>query len=92
MEPDRSNQFGVVAIGRNEGERLKQCLKSVSSAAKIVYVDSGSLDDSVRWAKEAGITVVELDLYSGTGPKRGVSTSAGAGTTLKICAVHRWRL
>jgi GT2 family glycosyltransferase len=54
--------FGVVAIGRNEGERLKQCLSSASAAACTVYVDSGSTDDSVRWARQSGVTVVELDM------------------------------
>jgi GT2 family glycosyltransferase len=57
----RSDAFGVVAIGRNEGERLLRCLRSVSDAAHIVYVDSGSSDDSVQWARQAGIDVVELD-------------------------------
>jgi glycosyltransferase involved in cell wall biosynthesis len=54
--------FGVVAIGRNEGERLKQCLTSASAAAQIVYVDSGSSDGSVQSARSSGIDVVELDL------------------------------
>jgi glycosyltransferase involved in cell wall biosynthesis len=62
MADERSDAFGVVAIGRNEGERLKQCLRSVSSAAQTVYVDSGSTDGSVQWAQAHGITVVELDL------------------------------
>jgi GT2 family glycosyltransferase len=54
--------FGVVAIGRNEGKRLKQCLTSASDGAQVVYVDSGSSDGSVRWARTSGIDVVELDL------------------------------
>jgi glycosyltransferase involved in cell wall biosynthesis len=54
--------FGAVAIGRNEGERLKQCLNSLSAAAKLVYVDSGSSDGSVAWARRMGIDVIELDL------------------------------
>lgn len=54
--------FGVVAIGRNEGERLHHCLRSTT--AQTVYVDSGSTDDSVRWAEEFGVTVVELDMTS----------------------------
>jgi glycosyltransferase involved in cell wall biosynthesis len=54
--------FGVVAIGRNEGERLKRCLNSISSAARIVYVDSGSTDGSVTWAEQTGIDVVALDM------------------------------
>jgi glycosyltransferase involved in cell wall biosynthesis len=54
-------KFGAVAIGRNEGERLTLCLQSLSDAAAIVYVDSGSTDDSPSWARQHGIEVVELD-------------------------------
>jgi GT2 family glycosyltransferase len=57
-----SDAFGVVAIGRNEGERLKQCLRSTSKAATTVYVDSGSADASVEWARDFGVDVVELDM------------------------------
>lgn len=54
---------GVVAIGRNEGRRLRTCLESVAGiASKVVYVDSGSTDDSVGMADAMGINVVELDL------------------------------
>lgn len=54
---------GVVVIGRNEGERLERCLQSVVDVASdVVYVDSGSTDDSVRFAKSVGAAVVELDL------------------------------
>jgi glycosyltransferase involved in cell wall biosynthesis len=54
---------GIVAIGRNEGERLKRCLASVAGrAAHVVYVDSGSTDGSAAMARGMGATVVELDL------------------------------
>lgn len=53
--------FGAVVIGRNEGERLKRCLASLGAAARIVYVDSGSDDGSVTWARQQGIDVVVLD-------------------------------
>lgn len=54
--------LGVVAIGRNEGDRLVQCLASLkNSPARVVYVDSGSDDASVGAAKAAGVEVVELD-------------------------------
>lgn len=50
-------------IGRNEGERLKRCLASLSSSTtKVVYVDSGSSDGSVGHARSMGVEVVELDL------------------------------
>ncbi|WP_028711539.1 glycosyltransferase family 2 protein [Paracoccus sp. J55] len=54
--------LGAVAIGRNEGERLKACLRSlVPLCERVVYVDSGSRDDSVGFARSLGVTVVELD-------------------------------
>lgn len=55
--------IGVVAIGRNEGERLYQCLLSVIGEGRtVVYVDSGSTDGSVALARSLGVHVVELDL------------------------------
>jgi len=54
--------FGLVAIGRNEGERLKKCLGSAATAASVIYVDSGSTDGSVKWAKDLGFEVVSLDM------------------------------
>lgn len=56
---------GVVAIGRNEGERLKRCLASARDAARVVYVDSGSTDGSVAHARSLGVEVVALDLSAG---------------------------
>ena len=57
------NSIGVVVIGRNEGNRLKECLLSVISESKtVVYVDSGSTDGSVELAVSLGVNVVELDL------------------------------
>jgi glycosyltransferase involved in cell wall biosynthesis len=56
-------RFGVVAIGRNEGERLRRCLESVVVAAeRVVYVDSGSTDGSVELARGLGAEVVALDM------------------------------
>ena len=52
---------GVVAIGRNEGERLQRCLRSIPQRYPIVYVDSGSTDNSVDFAKSVGAFVVTLD-------------------------------
>lgn len=53
---------GVVVIGRNEGERLRACLRSVVAAASpFVYVDSGSVDGSPALAAELGADVLELD-------------------------------
>ncbi|PQO45972.1 glycosyltransferase family 2 protein [Blastopirellula marina] len=57
---------GIVVIGRNEGERLRRCLESLASYhAVVVYVDSGSTDNSVELAKSLGAHAVELDLAIG---------------------------
>ena len=57
------NSIGVIVIGRNEGNRLKECLLSVIGESKtVVYVDSGSTDGSVELAISLGVNVVELDL------------------------------
>jgi GT2 family glycosyltransferase len=60
---EREQRLGIVAIGRNEGERLRRCLASaIGKAATIVYVDSNSTDGSVAMARQMGAAVVELDL------------------------------
>jgi GT2 family glycosyltransferase len=52
----------IVAIGRNEGERLKSCLRAaVGGARSVVYVDSGSTDGSAEFARGLGCRVVELN-------------------------------
>ena len=57
------NDVGVVVIGRNEGERLKVCLKSIiQQVSNVVYVDSGSTDNSVGYAKKKGVEVIDLDI------------------------------
>jgi glycosyltransferase involved in cell wall biosynthesis len=58
-------QYGVVVIGRNEGARLKQCLMSIPESQITVYVDSGSTDGSIEWARNHGADVVRLDTNAG---------------------------
>lgn len=55
--------IGVVAIGRNEGERLVRCLRSLQgSGCPVFYVDSASTDGSADAACALGASVVALDL------------------------------
>lgn len=57
------SKLAVIAIGRNEGVRLKRCLESAQSkAAIVIYVDSGSTDKSRELARQLGAEVVELDM------------------------------
>lgn len=58
--------LSVVVIGRNEGERLRRCLDSVFAmqtagfALQVIYVDSGSIDGSVRLAQAMGAEAIAL--------------------------------
>ena len=55
--------IAVVIIGRNEGQRLLHCFESLlNQTRKIVYVDSGSTDNSVNKAQQLGVEVVSLDM------------------------------
>lgn len=52
----------AIAIGRNEGERLRRCLQSLRGQVRdLVYVDSGSTDGSVALAESLGAHVLVLD-------------------------------
>jgi cellulose synthase/poly-beta-1,6-N-acetylglucosamine synthase-like glycosyltransferase len=56
----------VVVIGRNEGARLEQCLRSVAAMhdpgilIETIYVDSGSNDGSVALASRLGAATIAL--------------------------------
>jgi len=60
-----SPRCAVVAIGRNEGERLMRCFDSIHGDNPAVYVDSGSTDNSVGEAEKRGIQVVNLSTDKG---------------------------
>lgn len=51
---------GIVVIGRNEGERLAACLRSIGGSARCVYVDSGSTDGSLDLARSLGVDAIPL--------------------------------
>jgi len=60
---DSSKIAGAVVIGRNEGARLERCLASLRGQFHaIVYVDSGSTDNSIVAAQAAGAYVINLDM------------------------------
>lgn len=63
LTPTLAPTLAIVAIGRNEGERLIRCLRSLAgTGASIVYVDSASTDGSAARARELGAQVVDLDM------------------------------
>ncbi len=72
----------AVAIGRNEGGRLRDCLLSLKAQAdRVVYVDSGSSDGSPALARALGVEVVELD--------RAMPFSAARGRNAGVEALRR---
>lgn len=57
------SRTAALIIGRNEGARFKACLASLPKGlAQVIYVDSGSTDDSVAAAQSYGAEVVSLDM------------------------------
>jgi len=58
--------ISVVVIGRNEGQRLIACLKSIQQInhpggdIELIYVDSNSQDDSPKQAAELGAKVLSV--------------------------------
>jgi cellulose synthase/poly-beta-1,6-N-acetylglucosamine synthase-like glycosyltransferase len=64
--------LGFVVIGRNEGGRLAECLRSLQVyGAPIIYADSASDDGSPELAEKTGAIVVRLDSSSPMNASRG---------------------
>jgi len=63
-------RLSVVMIAKNEAELLPDCLASVSWADEIIVLDSGSSDDSVEIATQAGAKVYRSDDWQGYGIQR----------------------
>ena len=80
--------ISVVVIGRNEGERLHACMESIHAALailshEIIYVDSRSMDESVRIAKAHGARCFILsDEKTTAGLGRFVGTKEAKGEYL----------
>lgn len=63
MQSIKKAVIGAVIIGRNEGLRLINCIESLESNIQhIVYVDSGSTDNSLQEAKNRNVSCISLDL------------------------------
>ena len=84
-------QVGVIAIGRNEGERLRVCLESaLRDCAHVVYVDSGSTDGSVKLARDLARTSSKW-IYRSPSPQReretrGLTSSSNSRRKSNSCS------
>lgn len=75
---------GVVVIGRNEGQRLRQSLLSLRyHAGPVVYVDSGSQDGSLDLARSLGVNAISLEAQT-------PFTAARARNAGFACVLHQW--
>jgi glycosyltransferase involved in cell wall biosynthesis len=81
-------KLGFVAIGRNEGDRLKRCIASLPNNAPVVYVDSGSTDGTPQWVKATGKEVVDLDIAMGFTAAR--ARNVGLERLLELSAAIRY--
>ncbi len=79
--PDSTDPvISVVVIGRNEGERLARCLRSVLAAdtggraIELIYVDSDSSDGSSECAQRLGARVLRV---RPTRPSAAIGRNAG---------------
>ncbi|MFV1958534.1 MAG: glycosyltransferase family 2 protein [Planctomycetota bacterium] len=54
-------RISACIIARDEADRIGPCLESVAFCDEIVVLDSGSRDETVRIAREAGARVLETD-------------------------------
>ena len=61
--------LSVAIITKNEEENIRQCLQSVSFAAQIVLVDSGSTDATLSIAAEFGCEIYS-EAWLGFGPQK----------------------
>ena len=75
-------RLSVAIITKNAAQHLRACLGSVAFADQIVVVDSGSTDETVSIAREAGAEVLETD-WPGFGPQK--------NRALALCR-HPWVL
>lgn len=59
------DSLGVVAVDRNEGDRLIRYLdssKRLPPSVPIIYVDSGFTDNSIAEAKARNAQIVSLEM------------------------------
>jgi glycosyltransferase involved in cell wall biosynthesis len=66
--------ISVAIITKNEEKNLPDCLRSVSFAADIVVVDSGSTDKTVEIAQDFGARVFTQE-WKGDGPQKNSAVS-----------------
>ena len=70
MTGSATPRVSAVIITRDEARNLPACLASLAWCDEIVVLDSGSTDDTVRIAREAGARVSVTPDWPGFGPQK----------------------
>lgn len=78
--PSRPVPLTVVIPTRNEAAQIADCVRHLAWAAEVIVADGGSTDDTPRFAREAGATVLES-----TGPTIAAQRNAAIAR-----ARHAW--
>lgn len=68
----------VIIVAKNEAINITDCIKSASFADEILVIDSGSNDQTVKLAIEAGANVIGTD-WPGYGPQQNRAIEASTG-------------
>lgn len=74
-----SNRISVVMIAKNSADVLPDCLASVAWADEVVLLDSGSTDNTVEIALQAGVKVFIDEDWKGYGIQRQRAQSYASG-------------
>lgn len=65
----KNNKLSIVICTKNEAINIRDCILSASFADEILVLDSGSTDNTVQIARDAGAKVIETD-WIGYGPQQ----------------------
>jgi glycosyltransferase involved in cell wall biosynthesis len=83
-------KLSVIIITKNEARNLPKALASVSFADEVIVVDSGSTDQTVQIAKDAGAKVFITDHWPGYGPQKNHALSMATGDWVLSLDADEW--
>ena len=71
-------KLSVVIVAKNESANIYDCVKSAAFADEILVIDSGSTDQTIRLAKNAGARILKKK-WIGYGPQQNIAINASKG-------------